>query len=133
MTAGGINPVTRKRHLGDTYEPRTIRHPHSNAVIRSFYEFWIEDAGGGPLINPVQLSRRGARGRAAERAPQPAGAIPGRGEGPHNPKIPRRRPREMPEERWRDLFAGLRSNRDRAVLALAVSNGSPREDRALLA
>lgn len=30
----------------------------------------------------------------------------------------------MPEERWKDLFAALRSNRDRAVLALAVSNGA---------
>jgi integrase len=30
----------------------------------------------------------------------------------------------MPEERWRDLFMRLRSNRDRALLALAVSNGA---------
>ncbi len=34
VTAGRVNPVTRKRHLGDPYEPRTIRH--SNAVIRSY-------------------------------------------------------------------------------------------------
>src|SRR5262245_54454963 len=44
-TAGKVNPITRKRNLGDGYEPRTIRH--SNAVIRSFYEFWI-DLGEGP-------------------------------------------------------------------------------------
>lgn len=60
-TAGAVNPVTRKRHLGDGYEPRTIRH--SNAVVRSFYEFWIE-AGGGPLINPVRLARRAGRPNA---------------------------------------------------------------------
>jgi integrase len=118
-TAGGVNPVTRKRHLGDAYEPRTIRH--SNAVIRSFYEFWIEDAGGGPLINPVQLSRRGGRPNAHHNPLEP---FRPEGKVRYNPKIPRRRPREMPEERWRDLFAGLRSNRDRAVLALAVSNGA---------
>jgi integrase/recombinase XerD len=52
-TAGRVNPVTRKRHLGDQYEPRTIRH--SNAVLRSFYRFWIDDVGAGPLINPVPL------------------------------------------------------------------------------
>jgi integrase/recombinase XerD len=117
-TAGTVNPVTRKRHLGDAYEPRTIRH--SNAVVRSFYEFWIE-AGAGPLINPVRLAR-GARRPNAHRNPmepfRPEGGIR------YNPKVPRRRPREMPEERWRDLFAALGSNRDRAILALAVSNGA---------
>jgi integrase len=30
----------------------------------------------------------------------------------------------MPDERWNELFAALRSNRDRAILALAVSNGA---------
>jgi integrase len=30
----------------------------------------------------------------------------------------------LPDERWTELFAGLRSNRDRAILALAISNGS---------
>ena len=121
-TAGGINPVTRKRHLGDAYEPRTIRH--SNAVIRSFYEFWIEDAGGGPLINPVQLDRRGSRGGRPNAHHNPLEPFRPEGKIRYNPKIPRRRPREMPEERWRDLFSGLRSNRDRALLALAVSNGA---------
>jgi hypothetical protein len=31
----------------------------------------------------------------------------------YNPKIPKRAPRAMPDERWRDLFAAMRSNRDR--------------------
>ena len=57
-TAGTINAVTRKRYLGDQYEPRTVRH--GNAVLRSFYEYWIE-LGGGPLVNPVVLDRRGRR------------------------------------------------------------------------
>jgi hypothetical protein len=42
-TAGTINPITGKRYLGDQYEPRTIRHSN---VVRSFYEFWIDDVGG---------------------------------------------------------------------------------------
>lgn len=119
VTAGTVNPVTRKRHLGDRYEPRTIRH--SNAVIRRFYEFWIEDVGAGPLVNPVRLARRAGRPNAHHNPLEPF-----RPEGKirYNPKVPRQRPREMPEERWRDLFASLRSNRDRAILALAVSNGA---------
>ena len=117
-TAGTVNPVTRKRHLGDGYGPRTIRH--SNAVVRSFYEFWIE-AGAGPLINPVRLARQGGRPNVHHNPLEPF-----RPEGRirYNPKVPRQRPREMAEERWRDLFAAMRSNRDRAVLALAVSNGA---------
>ena len=42
---GTLNPVTRKQHLTDQYAPRTVRH--SNAVLRAFYEFWIEE-GAGP-------------------------------------------------------------------------------------
>jgi hypothetical protein len=38
-----------------------------------------------------------------------------------NPKLPKRKPREIPDERWRDVFAWLRSNRDRAVLAVTIS------------
>lgn len=118
-TAGRVNPVTRKRHLGNGYEPRTIRH--SNAVVRSFYQFWVDDMGAGPLINPVQLDRRGRRPNAHHNPLEPF-----RPEGRirYNPKLPKRRPREMPEERWCDLFGSLRSNRDRALLALGLSNGA---------
>ena len=116
--AGRVNPITRKRYLGDQYEPRTIRH--SNAVLRSFYLFWIE-MGEGPLINPVRLDRRGRRPNAHHNPLEPF-----RPEGKirYNPKVPKRRPRAMPDERWNDLFAGLRSNRDRAILALGVSNAA---------
>lgn len=118
-TAGQVNPITRKRYLGDQYEPRTIRH--SNAVLRGFYQFWIDEVGAGPLINPIQLDRRGRRPNAHHNPLEPF-----RPEGKirYNPKIPKRQLREMPEERWRDLFGALRSNRDRALLALAISNGA---------
>lgn len=116
--AGRVNPITRKRHLGDQYEPRTIRH--SNAVLRSFYLFWIE-IGEGPLVNPVRLDRRGRRPNAHHNPLEPF-----RPEGKirYNPKVPKRRPRAMPDERWNELFAGLRSNRDRAILALGISNAA---------
>ena len=42
----------------------------------------------------------------------------------YNPKVPKRRPRALPDERWNELFAALRSNRDRAILALGISNAA---------
>ena len=30
----------------------------------------------------------------------------------------------MPDERWNDLFSAMRSNRDRAILALAISTAA---------
>ena len=43
---GAVNPVTRKRYLGDRYEPTTVRH--GDAVICSYYAFWVERPGGQP-------------------------------------------------------------------------------------
>src|SRR2546421_500996 len=86
-TAGRVNPVTRKRHLGDGYEPRTIRH--SNAVLRSFYQFWVDDLGAGPLINPVQLDRRGRRSHAHHNPLEP---FRPEGRGRDNTQIPHTRP-----------------------------------------
>jgi integrase len=117
-TAGRINSITHKRYLGDQYEPRTVQH--SNAVMRSFYDYWIEDGREGPLINPVQLDRR-HRGRRPHVHHNPLEPFRAEGKIRYNPKIPKRRPREMPEERWRDVFAGLRSNRDRALLSMDIS------------
>ena len=116
--AGTVNAVTRKRYLGDRYEPRTVRH--GNAVLRSFYEYWIE-LGGGPLVNPVALDRRGRRPGEHHNP-----LTPFRPEGKirYNPRVPRRAPRAMPDDRWDELFAGLRSDRDRAILALGISTGA---------
>jgi len=118
-TVGAVNPITRKRYQDDRYMVRTIRH--SNAVLRSFYEFWIE-SGGGPLVNPVPRERV-AGGRAyAHHSPLEPFRAGGRLR--YNPKLAKRLPRAMPDERWNELFAALRSNRDRAILALAVSTGA---------
>jgi integrase len=118
VTAGTVNPITRKRHLGDQYEPRTVRH--SNAVVRAFYEFWIEDAREGPLINPVQLAR-GRRGQRPNAHHNPLEPFRPEGKIRYNPKLPKQRPREMPDSRWKDVFGRLRSNRDRALLSMDVS------------
>ena len=118
-TAGQVNPVTKKRNPGDGYGPATIRH--SNAVLRTFYDFWL-DCGGGPLVNPVVVERsRGSRANAHHNP-----MVPFRAEGRlrYNPRLPKRRPRCMPDELWDELFEAMGCNRDRAVLAIAVSTGA---------
>ncbi|MCX4459992.1 hypothetical protein OG585_45600 [Streptomyces sp. NBC_01340] len=118
-TAGTINPITRKQYQGDRYRVRTIRH--SNAVLRSFYEFWIEQ-GAGPLVNPVPQERRGGRRPNAHHNPlepfRPEGRLR------YNPPLPKRRPRAMPDQQWDTLFGALRSDRDRALASSVISNAS---------
>ncbi|MEU1813326.1 site-specific integrase [Micromonospora aurantiaca (nom. illeg.)] len=82
-TAGRINPVTRKSHLGDGYGPATIRH--NNAVLRAFYDFWLE-RGGGPLINPVPVER--SRGGRANRHHNPMTPFRVEGRLRYNPRAP---------------------------------------------
>lgn len=118
VTAGTMNSVTGKRHLGDEYEARTVRH--SNAVLRSFYEYWIE-LGAGPLVNPVALKRARGRPHAHHNPLQPFRA---EGRLRYNPKLPKARPRAIADPRWDELFAALRSDRDRAIVAMGVSCGA---------
>ena len=117
-TAGQINPITRKQHLGDQYSPAMIQH--SNAVLRSFYDYWIE-RGDGPLINPVQLDRRNKRPHSHHNPLDPFRA---EGKIRYNPKIPKRKPRAIPDDCWAELFGSMGSNRDRAMVAVAISNGA---------
>jgi integrase/recombinase XerD len=77
------------------------------------------------LINPVQLDRRGRRPHDHHNPLEP---FRPEGKVRYTPKVPKRRPREIPDDRWRDLFGVLRSNRDRALLALVVSNGARAEE-----
>jgi integrase/recombinase XerD len=118
-TAGTINPVTRKHYQGDQYRPSTVGH--SNAVLHGFYAFWI-DQGAGPLVNPVPRERvRGIRPHAHHNPMAPYRA---EGRLRYNPPRPKRRPRAIPDALWVDLFAAMRSNRDRAILALDISTGA---------
>ncbi|WP_436528390.1 tyrosine-type recombinase/integrase [Actinoplanes sp. HUAS TT8] len=118
--AGTVNAVTRKQYLDDEYKPRTVRH--NNAVLRTFYDFWIEQ-GCGPLINPVPLARRGG-GRRPNAHHNPLQPFRPEGRLRYNPRVPRRRPRAMPDAAWNDLFTALGSPRDRALLVLAISTAA---------
>jgi len=122
-TAGTVNPITRKRYLDDKYAVRTVRH--SNAVVRAFYQYWIDERQRGPLINPIPLDRRRGRPHAHHNPMDPNRA---EGRLRYNPKLPKQQPREIPDEQWCALFGALGCNRDRALLALAVSNGSRAEE-----
>ena len=119
MAPGTPNPVTGKRSPGRGYATATVVHCES--VLRAFYDFHLE-AGTGPMVNPFPLAR-GRRGRAnAHHHPmQPVAA--GRA-GRYRPKMARRIPRQIPDEKFGELFARLGSHRDRALVAFWVSTGA---------
>jgi integrase len=95
---------------------------HSETVLRGFYDFHRE-AGTGPILNPFPLdrSRRDGRGGAHHNPMEPD-----RNErrGLYRPKVPARIPRAIPDEEFNEIFARLRSHRDRALVAFYVSTGA---------
>lgn len=118
-TAGKPNPVTGKVPPGPTYAPTTAAH--SESVLRGFYAFHL-DAGTGPIVNPFPLARDRRSGRAgAHRNPMQAQRRERVGR--YRPRLVERPPRCIPDERFNELFAGLRSHRDRALVAFYVSTG----------
>ena len=118
--AGMPNPVTGKPPPGPMYAPSTVAH--CETVLRSFYDFHLE-AGTGPMVNPLPLSRERGRGRAhAHRSPmEPYRNVRA---GLYRPKVAARIPRQIPDDRFDELFARLVCNRDRALLAFWVSTGA---------
>lgn len=119
IAVGSVNAVTGKPVLGSGYAARTIRH--TNAVLASFYDFWVEEAST-LLVNPVTRRPTGdSRANAHHNPLRPYRPVGGYR---YNPKLPRRLPRAMSDEQWTAVFGQLRSNRDRALLALAVSCGA---------
>ncbi|MET7952277.1 site-specific integrase [Micromonospora sp. NPDC005324] len=120
LSRGTPNRVTGRSAPGPTYAPATAAHGES--VLRGFYEFHAE-AGSGPMVNPFPLARRRQHGRAdAHHNPME----PHRRErvGRYRPKLPRRLPRRIPDGAFNELFAGLGSHRDRALVAFWVSTGA---------
>jgi integrase len=115
--AGTPNPVTGKPSPGRKYATATVVHAES--VLRGFYDFHLE-AGGGPLVNPFPLVR-GGRARAHHNPMEPfVGGRTGR----YRPRLAPRLPRQVPDERFDELFARLGCDRDRALVAFWVSTGA---------
>ena len=117
--AGVPNPVTGKAPPGRGYAPATAAQ--SESVLRGFYDFHLE-AGTGPMVNPFPLAR-GRRGRAHAHH-NPVEPYRGERSGRYRPRLARRAPHHIPEEKFNELFAALGSHRDRALVAFWVSTGA---------
>ncbi|BBJ42667.1 integrase [Streptomyces antimycoticus] len=122
---GTPNPVTGKPRVGAKYAPST--RGHCETVLRSFYDFHVERNTGSLLVNPFPLvrSRRSARANAHH---NPLKEHRKERTGLYRPKVPKRIPRRIPDEKYTEIFAGLRSHRDRALLAFWVATGARAEE-----
>jgi site-specific recombinase XerD len=114
---GSPNAVTGKPGPGRGYASSTMAH--CETVLRHFYSYHLE-AGTGPLVNPFPL----ARGRRANAHHNPVDLFRNERAGLFRPRTARRIPRQIPDERFSELFASLSSHRDRALVAFWVSTGA---------
>ena len=105
---------------GGAYAP-SVR-AYSETVLRAFYDFHL-DAGSGPVLNPFPLdrSRRGGRAHAHHNPMEP---FRHERSGLYRPGVPGRVPRSIPDGEFNEIFAGLPSHRDRALVAFYVSTGA---------
>ena len=118
--AAAPNAVTGKPALGARYASRTVAH--CETVLRGFYEFHLE-SGSGPMVNPFPLARHRRAGRVnAHHNPMEAFRVERSGR--FRPKVTPRVPRQIPDERFDELFAVLGSHRDRALVAFWISTGA---------
>ncbi|MFJ5675925.1 hypothetical protein [Streptomyces sp. NPDC093097] len=74
---------------------------------------------------PLVRSRRSARANAHH---NPEKEHNKQRTGLYRPKVPKRIPRRIPDEKYTEVFAGLRSHRDRALLAFWVATGARAEE-----
>lgn len=113
------NPITGKPALSGRYASATVAH--SETVLRSFYAFHL-DAGTGPVLNPfpLDLSRRLRRAHAHH---NPMDNWSHERIGRYRPRVPQRVPKAIPDEKFNMLFAKLKSDRDRALVAFWISSG----------
>lgn len=105
---------------GGKYAPRTAAHGES--VLRAFYDFHV-DTGAGPMLNPFPLVRERRRKRVGVHH-NPMQPHRNQRVGLYRPKLVDRPPRCIPDEKFNELFAGLGSHRDRALVAFFVSTGA---------
>jgi site-specific recombinase XerD len=109
--------VPGKRPASAKYAPSTVAH--CETVCRGFYAYHLE-AGTGPIVNPFPLARPGR----ANAHHNPMDPFPRQKAGLFRPRVPRRIPRQVPDHVFNELFARLRSHRDRALVAFWVSTGA---------
>lgn len=116
--AGSVNGATGKPYLVGNYSRGTINRMLSS--VSGFYEFAMT-ADLGPLVNPVPKSRAQLTREDAHRSPMNP---PRRGRrAPYRQKVVERAPRALSDELYEQVFAQLHNDRDRAIVATAVSSG----------
>ncbi|MFI5857291.1 tyrosine-type recombinase/integrase [Streptomyces parvulus] len=118
---GTPNPVTGKPTIGKKYAPAT--RAHCETVLRTFYDFHLDLNSGQLLVNPFPLDRNRRKGRPHAHH-NPADEFKRERTGRYRPTVPERIPRRIPDDKYTEVFAGLRSNRDRALLAFWVSSAA---------
>jgi integrase len=112
-----VRPVPGKRPPSARFAPTTAAH--CETVCRGFYGYHLE-AGTGPIVNPFPLARAGR----AHAHHNPLDPFPRQRSSLFRPRVPQRVPRQIPDAAFNELFAGLGSNRDRALVAFWVSTGA---------
>ena len=96
---------------------------HSETVLRCFYDFHLAAVSGSVLVNPFPMVRAPRNGRANAHH-NPMEPFRDERSGLYRPRIPSRVPRSIPDEEFNEIFAGLPSHRDRALVAFYVSTGA---------
>ncbi|WP_327115072.1 site-specific integrase [Nocardia sp. NBC_01730] len=124
--AGSVNPVTGKRTFPEGYAASTINH--SLSAVKMFYDYHLL-TGFGPVVNPVPLQRSHDMDRAGSHR-SPIEPAPPNGRAPYRQRARTKAPRALPDAVFDDFFAALPSNRNRAIVSIAVSSG-PRADELL--
>lgn len=122
---GSPNLVTGKPTIGKKYSPNT--RAHFETVLRAFYDFHLEISTGSLLVNPFPLVRNRHSSRANAHH-NPENGYKRQRTGLYRPKVPKRIPRRIPDEEYAKVFAGLRSHRDRALMAFWVATGARAEE-----
>ena len=113
-------PIAGKPGSAGGYAPATAAH--CETVLRHFYDFHLE-AGTGPMVNPFPLARGRGRAPGAHHNPmQPFPRGSGRACSGRGSRSGRRG--SIPDQAFNDLFAGLASHRDRALIAFYISTGA---------
>lgn len=122
---GTPNPVTGKLTVSTKCAAST--RAHCETVPRTFYDFHLERNTGSLLVNPFPLVRNRRSSRVSEHR-NPEKKFRNQRTGLYRPKIPKRIPRRIPDDKFTEVFAGLRSHRDRALLAFWVATGARSEE-----
>ncbi|MFI6998305.1 tyrosine-type recombinase/integrase [Nocardia sp. NPDC050175] len=117
--AGSVNPVTGKATLPEGYAASTINH--SLSAVKMFYDYHLL-TGFGPVVNPVPLQRGNGRDRPGSHRSPIEAPLPN-GRAPYRQRARTKSPRALPDAVFDDFFAALPSNRDRAIVSIAVGSG----------